>query len=181
MDKNLPTFSGSSSREGSPDIVPSMIYFWHPETEHYEYGVIENQLMGPSEEVTVKDALGNRYLALKHETFMITKWRIGTEVNHIHSLGASFKAFVAADLKSTESQILISRHSFEKYVKPEELKFSQEQMERVVQRGDATSYFNYLYQMKDGTIQQPGINDVNSVSDWFTFILWLMLNCVLKN
>lgn len=114
----------------------------HPETHHYEYGVVQKYLP-EAWSVKVKDSTGRVFVVQTAAVFIIGKWGAGMEVCHINPLGSVEKCFVTEDSKGSDSTIMISQGTFSKTVSPEQLKISDHQMQLFVSTGDAGRCFMF--------------------------------------
>lgn len=115
---------------------PNPLYFMHPETNYFEHGEVQSYIY-ESCSIKVKDLTGSIFVVQATSAFIVGKWRQGMEVYHIHPLGSVEKCFIEEDTKGTYSIIKISKDTFVKTVKPEQLKLSNHQMQQFVAMGDA--------------------------------------------
>lgn len=139
-------FSSNRPLDGSSGtsigFLPNPVYFLHPETNYHEYGVVQ-KYMPEAWSIKVKDLTGRVFVVHTNAVFIIGKWTAGMEVCHINPLGSVEKCFVAEDARGTESTIKIFKGTFLKTVMPEQLKFSDHQIQLFVSMGDAGRCFMF--------------------------------------
>lgn len=124
---------------------PSTVYFFHPETNYYEYGEVQNIIL-ESHTIRVKDLTGSVFVVPMSATAVVGRWTAGMELYYIHPLGSVEKVYVAEDAKGNDMTIKISKNSFVKTVTLDQLKWSPNHMQQLLSMGDAGKCF-FLYNL----------------------------------